>query len=305
VKGGTPWSAAVCAAAASVLSLGLPNAAQSQERSPLILEPTSDWVLDYADERCSLNRTYGESPEALFLRIDSFGSVIGYRFQIAGPTVPPARVPTSEMTIRFTPDAEDRKTQSLHGKVGELPAVSFSASFATYEDSEAYTRMSRAQQMAYSAQPKQPEPEFEAKVTTVIMGLSNGRAVQLSLGNMARPLAAMRDCVGDLHSSWGLDPAEHQGLTRLAIPKLSTVRRVQRNYPSNMLWSGTNAYVPVRVMVDATGEATACVVQIEEIGEAFKEAVCRGLARGYEPALDREGMPVASVYSTSVFYLVN
>lgn len=72
-----------------------------------------------------------------------------------------------------------------------------------------------------------------------------------------------------------------------------------------MLWSGTNAYVPVRVMVDAKGEATACVVQVEEIGEAFKEAVCRGLARGYEPALDREGMPVASVYGTSVLYLVN
>jgi hypothetical protein len=96
-----------------------------------------------------------------------------------------------------------------------------------------------------------------------------------------------------------------QGLTRLAVPKLSTVRRVQRDYPTSMLRTGTNAFVPVRVMVDAEGRTTACVIQIEQVQQDFAEAVCSNLARGYEPALDSEGKPVASIYRTSVFYLIN
>jgi hypothetical protein len=67
---------------------------------------------------------------------------------------------------------------------------------------------------------------------------------------------------------------------------------------------GTNAFVPVRVMVNAAGRATQCVVQIEGIDEEFQDAVCDGLAHGYEPALDADGKPVASIYQTSVYYLI-
>ena len=81
------------------------------------------------------------------------------------------------------------------------------------------------------------------------------------------------------------------------------MRRVQRRYPQTMWLSGTNAFVPVRVMVSAEGRATACVVQMPEIDQAFKDAVCEGLESAYEPALDAEGRAVASVYRTSVFYL--
>ena len=65
-----------------------------------------------------------------------------------------------------------------------------------------------------------------------------------------------------------------------------------------------NAFVPVRVMVDAEGDVSDCVVQSEGIDEAFTDAVCDGLARGYEPALDAHGSPVASVFPTSVIYLM-
>jgi hypothetical protein len=109
----------------------------------------------------------------------------------------------------------------------------------------------------------------------------------------------------NLQSSWGLDPAQQNALTRLTVPKPSTVRRVQRRYPSSMVVSGTNAFVPVRVMVDAAGKATQCVVQSAGIDEAFRDAVCDGLAKGYEPARDAGGNPVASVFSTSVIYMLD
>lgn len=279
--------------------------ASAADEPVLVLEPTTDWVLDYAEERCSFYRTYGEGDNALTLRIDSFGSATDYRVLVMGPAVPDFDIPTSDMTVSFTPDTQARETQGLNGKAGEQPAVSFSASFLPYEDPEIFARMSRAKQTARMAEPKHPEPEFERQIRTMEMRFANGRSLRLNLGPMARPLAAMRDCLDNLQTSWGLDPVVVRGLTRLAAPKLSTVRRVQRDYPTSMLRSGSNAYVPVRVMVDAQGEVTACVIQVEQIPEAFKEAVCSNLSRGYEPALDSEGKPVASVFRTSVFYLIN
>ena len=89
------------------------------------------------------------------------------------------------------------------------------------------------------------------------------------------------------------------------MPKRSTIRRVQGWFPFTELARGTPAFVSVRVMVDSSGRVTDCIVQSEGVDESFTNAVCKGLARGYEPALDADGHPVASVYSNSVIYLSN
>ena len=84
---------------------------------------TRDWVLDYADERCTLLRVFGEGANETRLRLDSFGSWISFRFTVAGNAVPKRNGPTGEMKIRFAPDSEDRDISALHGMVGEVPAV--------------------------------------------------------------------------------------------------------------------------------------------------------------------------------------
>lgn len=275
------------------------------DRPPLVLEPTSDWLLDYAAERCSFYRKFGEGRDAVRLRIDSYGSPIDFRFLVTGPRIPHFEHPTSEMTVRFTPDTQDRETQGLSGRVEGEPAVSFSAAVIPYEDPKSFARLSRSEQEARWTQPEPPALDFEARIRTVDIRFGTRRPIRLVLGNMARPLAAMRDCLDNLQQSWGLDPAVEKSLTRVATPKNSTVRRVQNTYPPTMARNGINAYVPVRIMVDIDGRATDCVIQLDQIDEDFKDAVCDGLERGFEPALDSEGRPVPSIARTSVFYLVN
>jgi hypothetical protein len=60
------------AAFAGALPLAAASAATAQET--LALGPSSDWILDYADERCMLFRVFGEGREEVRLRIDSYGS---------------------------------------------------------------------------------------------------------------------------------------------------------------------------------------------------------------------------------------
>jgi hypothetical protein len=93
-------------------------------------------------------------------------------------------------------------------------------------------------------------------------------------------------------------------LTRKPAINPNTVRAIQRDYHVSMLIAETSAYLPVRVMVDAGGMATACVIQSEGAPEPFRKSVCDGLMGTYQPALDAAGHPVASVYHTSVVYLL-
>ncbi|WP_277600636.1 hypothetical protein [Altericroceibacterium xinjiangense] len=40
------------------------------------------------------------------------------------------------------------------------------------------------------------------------------------------------------------------------------------------------------------------------MNEDFRKAVCTSLSGAFEPALDRDGTPVASMYHTSIIYLI-
>ena len=57
--------------------------------------------------------------------------------------------------------------------------------------------------------------------------------------------------------------------------------------------------IPIRVMIDATGQATACVVQVATT-EEIRQRACRGPMGAYEPALDAEGRPVPRVFQVEV-----
>jgi hypothetical protein len=53
--------------------------------------------------------------------------------------------------------------------------------------------------------------------------------------------------------------------------------------------------LPVRVVVDAGGQPTACVVQ-SAATEAFRQAACQSLAGPYQPALDAAGQPAPGLF---------
>lgn len=135
------------------------------------------------------------------------------------------------------------------------------------------------------------------------MKFHDGKTVELALGNIGKPLEAMRTCVDDLHKTWGLDPVVQKALSRKAVVKIECeVYAAQRPRPvAEMGQTPAPAFVPIRVMVDAKGEATACVVQSASPSVDFLKAACE--SGGFEPALDAAGNPVPSVYHTSVIYM--
>jgi len=288
-------------AIAAVLGFLAPAAAHgAEEREPLVLEATSDWVLDYADQRCTLVRAFGEGSNEVRLRIDSFGSWTSFRFTAIGKRLPGSHGPTGDLVVRFTPDAEGRDTGALRGKSDGIEAAAFSTTLAPIG-------LDDAGRPADSVQRWLEDPAiiaFERQTDSLLLSFSRRTRILLRLGRMSGPLKAMRACVDDLHTSWGFDPAIQKLLRQRARPTEQTVRSVQQDYPASMLVNGMSAYVPVRVKVDTLGRPSDCVVQSDVVDDAFRRAVCAGLSRQFEPAIDEMGRPIDSLYQTAVVYLL-
>lgn len=269
-----------------------------------VLEPNGAWVLDYGAESCSLVRSFGAGDTITKLQLTSYGTRLGQRILLVGAAVPRSRTPTGELHYTLTPEDIVRESVTIQGTAGDLPAVSFSVAFAPYDPGEIDRNVTGSEWQQRNAEPSAPDPAFEATINGLRVVFDNGDGTEFRLGNMAKPLEALRTCVDDLLGSWGLDAAAQKTRTRNATPVPTTVQRVQSRYPDRMARSGRSAYVPVRVMVDAEGKATSCVIQEQGIDEEFTRATCSGLMRAYRPALDAVGNPMASVFHTSVIYVI-
>jgi len=91
----------------ATLATGI-TAAWSRPPEPRRLEPTSKWVLDYANERCTLLRNFGQGDKAVLLRMDSFGSRGNFRVTLSGKDVPRSSTPDSRGSFYFPGDRDSR-----------------------------------------------------------------------------------------------------------------------------------------------------------------------------------------------------
>ncbi len=123
---------------------------------------------------------------------------------------------------------------------------------------------------------------------------------------MDRPLAAMRTCLDDLLTQLGVDPAQQGALSRL--PKPANLKdwsqKVQESYPVDMVRAGRSALVHIRLIVGADGKPASCIPDKQSAETSFGEYACATSMRyaRFEPALDANGAPVASLYTTMLIY---
>ena len=285
---------------------------------PRVLLPSSDWMLDFADERCSLIREFADGEDTIRLQIDSYGPSPGYRVMIAGDLVAGSdAAPIREFRVGYSPDTGERPTMTMFlGKFGDDNAVSYGPGFLPNQPFAEWAP-GQPQQAAASPGPDWPGSEFQRSVRYMTVAFGDAVPFRLDTGSMAAPFVAMHQCVDNLMTSWGIDPAAHR--TRSRVPMLVDLpegyKRVRVNLEDDHPGYTERRYqgiaraqsrelaspvpsagfvLPVRVMIDATGRSTACVVQIATADERLRRSVCERFAGPYQPALDAEGRPIPS-----------
>jgi len=83
--------------------------------------------------------------------------------------------------------------------------------------------------------------------------------------------------------------------------------RIQENYPSRAVRSGTEGTVGVSVTVGSNGKVSACSVSSSSGSDVLDEAACDGMRRyaQFDPALDDDGNPTSASWSTRIVYRLN
>lgn len=116
-------------------------------------------------------------------------------------------------------------------------------------------------------------------------------------------MKALRKCVDELLSHWGVDVERIKTATRMPVPKGNPGSWIGvSDYPKDLLRKGAQGLVNFRLSVDKNGRATDCHIQSSTRPEGFDKAVCEAISKKarFKPALDAEGNPFAAYWISRV-----
>lgn len=288
------------------LTLLTAAAGQAAKAPPVPLQPSQPWVMNYADDSCHLARTFGSGEDTVTIEFRQFAPSRVFEFLIAGRALTGSRM--KPLVTEFGPDGKPREhPSSLQGKLSDGRVV-YEASVRLpdddYEDSDTGQSGHNWNADFESLAPLKVNHDAEARITQLRIGGPLAKDRLLQLGPMDKPMDAMRACLDELLTHWGIDAAAHHSLISRAAPTSDPSRWLTPNdYPSALLKKSKSGVVHFRLMVDRQGKPTKCVVQTG--GSEFDKLTCDLLMRRakFTPALDAQGKPIASYYSNSVRWL--
>ena len=279
--------------------------APAEARGVRHLQPTSQWVVEYAADTCRLAREFGEGNQRVTIFFEQFvpGDIfhltfVGRAFGGAQPV---------KAAIRFGPNEKlDPDNRVTLATVGSAPAIllgGFQRLAPITEAEFAAARAAAKNDLHYEYAPIGTARERAA--TWLELGKVLPFDIVLATGPMDRPLAALRQCSWDTVKSWGLSIEEQKTLTRHVQPLTpGQTWFKQSDYPAAMLKEGYEGNVNFRVIVDADGKPVSCHVQSSTRPQAFDDIVCRQVMKNakFRPALDANGKPIKSYYRQSVLF---
>ena len=286
----------VLTAVAALAASTAPSASRAEETRKL--EPTSPWNIDYADDSCALKREFGAPADRALLELRQFAPGASFSVLVARAERSFRQRPPQ---VRFLPATKPRSIENaLHFSNGAgMKAVKWYDSFVPTEPTSADAAV--VAEADYRV--------WEGAVSGLEVAGTFAPAVVLETGEMHKPMQAMRACLDELLTHWGVDVAAHRSLSRRVAPKgqAAWALEIQEAYPREMLLQERSGEVRVRMMVGADGKPTGCRVQIPSQDPSFEETACRKMmeAARFEPALDAAGNPIASYFLTRIIYRVN
>ncbi|WAT18669.1 energy transducer TonB [Aurantiacibacter sp. MUD11] len=300
--------------AAAVFAALSVQPAAAQDDDWLRLAPATPWNLDYAEDSCALRRVFGEEGQQVFLELRQYqpGEVMqlivtsdDIRRRDSAFDFRSAR----GVTANFIPDNEPYN----HGRPMGVDNDNWGKGFIsrigilTGAERDLDTQLTLRQGVDLAITDERRE-ERENEITGLAVGNAFREDFVLETGAMRAPMEAMRACLDELLTHWGIDAEAQKNLLRpvrpLGIERWA--RELQERYPMEMLRRGQQAIVNVRLTVGEDGRATGCAVQNSLNEATFDELACELLLEHsrFEPALDGNGDPITSYWVTRVIYSI-
>lgn len=268
------------------------------------LAPSTPWNLHYDTDSCALRRMFGEGERQAYVELRRFDRAPTLQAAVGSNWMKATR--RADLRYRFGGGGDWSKESSATALTmgeGFSGVLFFPTLLPDFEEIEDPAELDlRLREIDWQAM----EKEAGARVDTLAVSGAFNRTIALKLGSLEQPVAALNRCIDELMTHWGIDVEAHKTLTRGPLP--INVRRAQRmiDYPPQMLHQGTPGVVNIRLSIDETGGITACQIQMPLSDPAFEKTSCANIQRAlkFEPALDKDGKPIASYWTTRVVFQI-
>ena len=271
-----------------------------------VLEPNSNWTLDYGEEKCRLLRTFGTGADQTLLYFEQFAPSDSAAMTVAGPAVRRFSY-AGKIGVRFGPrDAEVHDVEVDRGKFGSFGAALLVTSLSLDAMPEESADQEAQQESSFETEglPHIAESDV-AGVEWLSLSRRNSEVV-LPLPGFKEAMALVNDCTLDLVRHWDLDPEEHKTMTRMAQPVnlREIAERLQRSYSSAAVRAGEQADLSIRIIVNADGSIATCSVTEATITKYITTSACEefGSRAMFAPAENADGEPMKSYYDTRIIY---
>lgn len=283
-----------CAAAAPML------VAATQ---PTRLQPSTPWVVDYAENSCRLIREFGtgDSKTLLMLESDAPDDVdmvlIGKPLASSQDEVPVRFLPVGDDPQKGRVVTSSGKPALLFSHVWLLPKQEAAKLDAEIADGEAHPNVRpAATDLAEERQREAQRQQFAAQANELEIDARRSRPVILETGSMGAPIKKFDECSRESLRDWGVDPDLQDKIVRPVWLQNTGKLISPEEYPAKMLDQGQQSEVKVRVLVDASGRVTKCTSLSHFKLPEFNKLVCDKITERarFAPAELADGTKVPS-----------
>lgn len=279
---------------------GLAAPASAQDRpgdlaareGAIVLEPRGAWTLDMRESKCRLARWFGSESDPHLLVIEQSAPRYDFSLTLGGSSLLGF---ASASELRYGMERDEQMKRRTRFATADLEDVGPAVILATVDIGPA-----RSREGPHAAGVYIPEA---ATIDRVVIE-AQGRVIAFETGSMERPFTALNACTSNLLGAWGLDPAQHQAyLPPSLIDEEGVLDRIKRRYPGTSRRRGEQGILYVRVIVEADGSPSDCVIEnASELG-SLNSPACSELRKArFEPARDAEGNAMRSFVPLTLSY---
>lgn len=276
-----------------------------------ILDPVTPWRVDWSGDSCVLARAFGPAKHSTLLSMRSYAP--GYDFDV---TLARAPILSTGSIPRFTIAYGSGQPIPVKGyHVGSAKpfgrAIVFSSVASEGGESESNDGKKGSDKEKADKEMKDqpvrpyPDPAFEKQLDRISFATPFTRLI-LKTRAMAPVLDAMRKCTDNLVKQWGLDPSVQGSLSRRVelVNQKDWVGDILYDYPASLMMEGKGARTKLRVLIDEKGTPTKCDAFQAFTNTEFTVKACGIILKKarFMPALDRNGVPTPSFYTTRILY---
>ena len=289
----------LAAVSAATFAFALAGAPPASAEEAVVLEPSSPWQLDMAENKCRLVRLYGPEENRHLVFFEQWDPSAYAAWAVAGPAFKKFR-DNREAEFLFGSGGDGKEFSFVDRTLGDFgPLIQGSTSVAKLAETEEEEEEASGFRKLDAA---------GARLVDRLVISQLRKTVTFELGSMEAPLDAMNMCMEDLVKSWGFDPEVQKTITKR--PKFENMKEVatlvQRHYPADALRKGAQADFHLRLTIDAQGGIEDCRLLNQTLADDFdmRRHPCTVFKKHAKvaPALDSEGQPVRTYYATRIVY---